>query len=333
MKRCLPLVALLLAAPVYAAQPDLPPIEVPLTTPDQMTGAAGAAPTGDLAFAAFQRGEYMTAMNEALKRVDKKDEPAPAMTLIGVIYENGLGFNKDAAKAVEWYTLGAENGDHNSMVALALLKLEGSGTPKDPKGAADLFEQAAAKGDPIAMYNVGLLELQGSVRPYDVKAATANFRKAADAGYADAQYALAMSLRQSNTPEDRKEATRLLGLATNQHHPDAAVEYAIAVFNGDGTEKDESRAAKLFLRAALKGNVIAMNRLARIYYSGRGFDEDRIRAAAWHLVARANGRSDSLLDEELTKLTTEERAQADRLAGQFRRQLSAALDASAADRQ
>src|SRR5262245_7411821 len=126
--------AVLLATPALAAPPEfpasgitapnLPAIEPPFSPPDLPTlvpaGPQAPVEGADRAFGAFQRGEYFLAMNEALKRVDKKEDPGPAMTLIGFIYENGLGFPKDFKKAAEWYTLGTKEGDSNSMVALAL---------------------------------------------------------------------------------------------------------------------------------------------------------------------------------------------------------------------
>src|SRR5262245_37772111 len=100
MMRRIVFAALLMAAPALAAPdlsgPTLPAIEPPFAPPDLPSLAAPdpQAPVegGDRAFGAFQRGEYLVAMNEALKRVQNKEDPGPAMTLIGFIYENGLGF-------------------------------------------------------------------------------------------------------------------------------------------------------------------------------------------------------------------------------------------------
>src|SRR4029077_2275507 len=48
----------------------------------------GGAP--DLAYAAYQRGYYVTAMREAMKRIDADPGDGPAMTLIGHLYSRGL---------------------------------------------------------------------------------------------------------------------------------------------------------------------------------------------------------------------------------------------------
>ena len=103
--------------------------------------------------------------------------------------------------------------------------------------------------------------------------------------------------------EDRTLGAEFLARAASQGHTDAMVEYAIAMFNGDGVEKNEHGAARLFQQAAAKGHVIAMNRLARLYAHGRGVEADPILAAAWHIAARKLGSIDPMLDDLLGGLT------------------------------
>jgi uncharacterized protein len=74
------------------------------------------------------------------------------------------------------------------------------------------------------------------------------------------------------------------------------VEFAIAQFNGEGTDKDEAAAARLFLKAAHLGSPIAQNRLARVLMAGRGMPADATEAVKWHLIAKASGDSDPDLD-------------------------------------
>ena len=89
---------------------------------------------------------------------------------------------------------------------------------------------------------------------------------------------------------------------------------AILLFNGDGVPADEKRAARGFRSAAAKGNAIAQNRLARLYAAGRGVPQNRVEAAAWHLMAAAQGLADACLDNALKDLSPDERARAERLA-------------------
>jgi len=78
----------------------------------------------------------------------------------------------------------------------------------------------------------------------------------------------------------------------------------------------ESGAARYFRRAAAKGNAIAQNRLARLLAAGRGVPQNKVDAAAWHLLAAAQGLSDSWLDNALKDLTADERTRAERLAAE-----------------
>ena len=61
------------------------------------SGAARAqVPPGqpDLAFGAFQRGYYLTALREAMKRIEADANDAPAMALMGELYRDGLGLRR-----------------------------------------------------------------------------------------------------------------------------------------------------------------------------------------------------------------------------------------------
>ena len=84
------------------------------------------------------------------------------------------------------------------------------------------------------------------------------------------------------------------------------------LFKGEGVEKDEKRAAQLFLIAAEKGNPVAQNRLARLYANGVVYEPSTVKAAKWHLLAREAGVSDFSLDIMLAKLSKEERVEAER---------------------
>ena len=111
---------LVLTAPAYGAAKKATP-SPPLPEP-----APKSAPQdpGDLAYAQFQRGYYLSALAEAQKRVEANGDPK-AMTLIGVLYGGGLGVGQDDAKAVEWYSKAAERGDREAMFSLAMMRLGG----------------------------------------------------------------------------------------------------------------------------------------------------------------------------------------------------------------
>jgi hypothetical protein len=103
---------------------------------------------------------------------------------------------------------------------------------------------------------------------------------------------------------------------------DAMVEFAIAQFNGDGTDKNEASAAHILLKAAKRGSAIAQDRLARILMAGRGLPADPTEALKWHLIAKAAGDNDPELDAFAAKQAPAVREAADKAA---RRWLSTAV--------
>ena len=70
-------------------------------------------------------------------------------------------------------------------------------------------------------------------------------------------------------PKDIDKAVRLLQAASLADNVDAEVEYAIALYNGTGTPKNEAAAVALLRKAARQNSPIAQNRLARVLVAGR----------------------------------------------------------------
>src|SRR4029077_6698059 len=91
-------------------------------------------------------------------------------------------------------------------------------------------------------------------------------------------------------------------------------EYAIALYNGTGTPKNEAAAVALLRKAAKQNSPIAQNSLDRVLASGKGAQMDKIEGLKWHLVAKTAGRGDPLLDEALSELSPEDRARAEAAA-------------------
>jgi TPR repeat protein len=277
-------------------------------------GAAEAAP--DLAYGAYQRGLYNQAFREATLRLEKDKTDSAAMTLLGELYNQGLGVAASPVKAAEWYRLAAARGDAKALSSLGLMALEGRGMAKNPAQGRAWLEEAAAKGNPIASYNLALILLTSSAEA-DVSRTIALLRVAADAELPDAQHALGvLYLKGRGMPRNPAEAARLFERAAQNGSPVGEVEYAILLFNGDGVTKNESMAARYFRRAAAKGNAIAQNRLARLLASGRGVPVNKIDAAAWHILAVGQGLKDPWLDDALRGMTADEKKKSEKLAGE-----------------
>jgi TPR repeat protein len=273
--------------------------------------APASGPAPDIAFGAYQRGYYQTALREAMRRIAANPKDGPAMTLIGEIYNEGVSVKRDPAEAARWYRLAADVGDRQAAFSLGLMLLVGApGVAKDRAAAAALFEKAAAQGHAGALYNLGVMAIEGDGKsPPDFARAADLFRRSAEAGDDDGAYSYGVLLRDGRgAPLDIAAAARWLKRAADGGIIAGEVEYAIMLFNGVGVDKDEAGAAKLFMKAAAKNNPIAQNRLARLYAAGRGVPKDVVQAAAWHRFAKAAGIEDAELDALTANLSPEERA-------------------------
>jgi TPR repeat protein len=307
---------------------------VPAPAPAQQRPAAPAAPAAaaparepDLAYGAYQRGYFLTAFAEAMKRVDKGD--ARAMTLLGELYSNGLGVTHDDVKAAKWYKLAADRGDRDAMFALAIFHMARRGGLHDRAESAKLLASAAKLGNAAAAYDLGLIYLEGQLYGQDFGRAAELFKMASREGNAEAHYALATLYKEGRGVErNPEEAVRLLGAAALADNIDAEVEYAIVLFNGGLEEvvngkrvfaglpsgRDKARALALLRRASLRGSPIAQNRLAWLLSVGDGAPASPTEAVKWHLIARAGGKGDPDLDQFMARQTPQVRAAAERAA-------------------
>ena len=288
-----------LAAAAWAfqarAQTHSPPFEMPRSTmiaPGSPQVPALGGPPPDLAFGAYQRGYFLTALSEATKRVAANPKDAAAMTLIGEIYRDGLAVRQDVAEAVRWYRLASALGDKQAAFQLGVVLLDGApDVPKDRASAKAQFEKAAGMGHPGALYNLGVLAIEGDgSTAADFAKAADYFKRAAIAGDDNGSYSYGVLLRQGRgVPLDIAESAHWLKRAADAGIIAGQVEYAIMLFNGVGVDRNETEAAKIFQKAAAHANPIAQNRLAHLYVGGRGVQRDLVQAALWHNFAKAAG--------------------------------------------
>ena len=278
-----------------------------------------AAPTAeDAAFFAFDQGQYLTALTLAGKRCELGD--AAACTLVGRIYDEGLGINKEAVVAARWYKKGADLGDIEAAFALGVMFAEGRGVDKDRMTAGQMFERAAAKQHALANYNLAQLFLSGQGKPENPYRAAQHLAFAAQKGVAAAQYDLATLYQKGHgVAPDAYEASRWLRRAAEQGMPEAEYDYAVLLLRGYGLNADMPRALDYLKSAANKGLPGAQNRLANVYAEGiMLLDRDLVEAAKWRILARDGKVADDALDAIVAKLSRSDREKAERSAQTWR---------------
>jgi len=308
------------ASVLQSPRVSLGPTTVPIAA-----DAEALAPGSDAAYEAFDQGKYLTALALAAKLAQKGD--AVAHTLVARIHAEGLGVPQDAKLAAQWYARGAELGDLEASLALGTQHARGEGVAQDYTRAAQLFETAAAKGHPEAVYNLALLFLAGLGKPELPHRGFMLMLYAAEKGVVAAMYDVGtLYATGTGTTANAFEAARWIGLAANEGHPEAEVEFAVILMKdhdvpSEQRDKMRKRAVELLRSAARKGLAVAQNRLAHCYQNGLGTAKNRLEAAKWHLVAKAGGHEDAGLDNLVEALAPPERQKAAAAAAEWREQM------------
>ena len=202
--------------------------------------------------AAFDRGDYAAAMRWNRAAADQGNPTA--QTLIGYLYEKGLGVARDDAEALAWYRKAAQQGHAPAQRNIGILYEQGAGVAQDHAEALRWYRMAAEQGNAGAQTNAGHLYEKGLGVPQNYSEALRWYRKAAD----------------------QEEAT-----AQNN----------IGVFydKGYGVAQDYAEALRWYRKSAEQGNVDAQYNLALIYAEGHGVPRDLGQARQWMQKAAASG--------------------------------------------
>lgn len=278
----------------------------------------------DLAFGAYQRGYFLTALELALPRADSGD-PA-AQTLIAELFWNGLGVGRDRSKAADWYKFAADAGGADAQFSYANILLQGKFVKEDKEQGEAYMRKAADSGHRRAQFNVAQFITARRPTWASFKEALPLYQSAAEAGIPDAQYALANIYAEAKGVAfgDDNKARGWLEKAARGGLGAAQVDLGIWLANGRGGAKDVVQARQWFVRAAVQRNRVAQNRLARIYAYGSGVKADPILGSAWHIVSRRAGFSDTELDRFFQSLEEIDRKRALEAANQLSRRLDIA---------
>ncbi len=116
-------------------------------------------------FAAYQRGDYATALQEWRPLARQGD--ASAQLNLGLMYDEGRGIPRDYAEAASWYRMAAKQGDAKAQFKLGLKYDLGQGVPQDYSEAVKWYRMAAEQGYADALNNLGFMYDEGRGVPQD----------------------------------------------------------------------------------------------------------------------------------------------------------------------
>ena len=238
----------------------------------------------DSGLLAYKEGDYATALKECRPLAEQGD--ARAQFLLGKMYANGLGVPQDDKEAVIWGILAAEKGHSGAQAFLGAMYANGRGVTQDDKEAAKWYRMAAEQGLDDAQYLLGAMYEEGG-----------------------------------GVPQDDREAVKWFRLAAEQGHNSAQVSLGAMYANGRGVPQDDREAVKWYRVAAEQGDASAQFKLSAMYLLGRGVPQDYVQAHMWLNLAGANGKGEAakLRDELAEKMTPQQLAEAQRLAGQWKK--------------
>lgn len=273
----------------------------------------------DDAYGAYQRGLYVTALDKALKRASAGD--AAAQTLVAEMMTKGLGIKRDAKTAAFWYQQAAERGDPAAMFQYALLLMTGRDVAQDKKKADEFMRKAADAGNSSAQFNWAQILVSDNPGERGLELAMPFYEKAAQQGVADAQYAVAQVYRTlKGLPADKKAQSRMwLERAARSGFDTAQLDMGIWLVNGIGGPQDYDRGFQWMRTAALRGNVVAQNKLSHLYIDALGTRPDPVEAAKWYVLSRRAGLQDAELEDFFLGINDDQQKLAIEAANKFRR--------------
>ena len=231
---------------VAAAPPPAPATTPPLVKPSQPN-----------CLNAYSDKNYPAALLACTREANAGNQQAQRN--LGVIYDQGLGVNKDAAQAALWYRKAADTGNRDATFQLATMYETGRGVPQSQEQAINWYRKAALLGDADSQVKLGRAYIDGKGVDKDEGEASAWFQRAADQGNF---YAL----------------NRLGAM----------------YIDGKGVHKDESKGVKLFQQAASKGDAQGQFNLAAMYAKGRGIQKSDSAANDLYIKSAKQGYADAI---------------------------------------
>jgi len=169
----------------------------------------------DACKAAVQAQDHEAALAQC--RAPADEGQADAQYVMGVLYDNGLGVDKDAEAASAWFVKAADQDQVQAMFMLGVMNMRGEGGQKDAAAAAKWWRRAAEAGDAPSQFNLAMLTARGEGVEKDVDAAARLYRISADQGFPMAQVNLGIAYAKGEgVPKDMVQAHAWFAIAAQR---------------------------------------------------------------------------------------------------------------------
>ncbi|MBN9692819.1 MAG: sel1 repeat family protein [Verrucomicrobia bacterium] len=197
-------------------------------------------------------------------RIRAESGDSSAQLALANAYYDSLVPGSTQAMALEWFRKAADRGLDEASYKLGLMFQLGMGVEKDCGEAIKWLRRAAERGHTAAGIQLGFLYLDGQDIAKNFAEAIRWFGKAAEQGSSPAQYNLGNLYTDPQGPnQDDAEAVKWFRLAAEQGH--AAAQYSLGGMyaEGRGVERDDALALEWFRKAAAQGYEAAYVKLQR----------------------------------------------------------------------
>ena len=140
---------------------------------------------GRRGYESYRSGDYAAARETWRTAADYGNDYA--QTMLGFLYDQGLGVPQNSAEAIRWFEMAAKQGNITAQTNLGVLYYEGRGVQQDSRRALEWLLQGAEQGNQEAQVRLGTLYQYGRGNvPQNLNEAKRWFRLAADQGSTEA---------------------------------------------------------------------------------------------------------------------------------------------------
>jgi uncharacterized protein len=195
----------------------------------------------------------------------------------------------------------SDRGDAKGLYELGVLYNIGVGVQKNKSKAESYFLKASEKGHPGAQYQLGLILKEKG----NIDAAVYWLEKAANNKDIKAQYLLGSIYEKGEIADlDYSKAIHFYNMAITQKDPFSQYALGAMYASGVGVEKNLEKAFSLYIKAANQDYVLAQFSLGLFFLHGKGTERSIVDAYKWFAIAVKRWRHANAATE-LSKIENE----------------------------
>lgn len=224
---------------------------------------------------AARRGDYQSAFKWNLKGANQGN--TDAQMRVALAYKEGLGVEEDIEKFGYWFMKSEASGGgaSNAMGDVMFMK-------QDFSGAKKMYENAAKKGHAGAQCALGLMYYVGLGVTQNKTTAIAFFLESAKNGNMVCQLELGeMYYHGRGVQKDQVKALYWFEKSARQGVKDAQLKLGKMYYHGDGIQKDRAKAAYWIEEQAKLGDHGAQFNIGLLYFRGEGVQKNYELAFKW----------------------------------------------------